>query len=82
MVWSFLEKLEVHQIEDKGVITEFYSSNHVKKLLKFNYWWYIKGHTRKRLLYKSILESFQSKIVVYSINTNTVPGFIDSRLYV
>jgi hypothetical protein len=32
-----LEKLEVHQIEDKGVITEFYSSNHVKKLLKFNY---------------------------------------------
>jgi hypothetical protein len=31
-----LEKLEVHQIEDKGVITEFYSSNHVKKLLKFN----------------------------------------------
>jgi hypothetical protein len=32
-----LEKLEVHQIEDKGVIYEFYSSNHVKKLLKFNY---------------------------------------------
>jgi hypothetical protein len=31
-----LEKLEVHQIEDKGVITEFYSSNHVKKLFKFN----------------------------------------------
>jgi hypothetical protein len=27
-----LEKLEVHQIEDKGVITEFYSSNHVKEI--------------------------------------------------
>jgi hypothetical protein len=32
-----LEKLEVHQIEVKGIIIEFYSSNHVKKLLKFNY---------------------------------------------
>jgi hypothetical protein len=29
------------------------------------------------ILYKSILESFQSKIVdVYSINTNTVPGLL------
>jgi hypothetical protein len=29
------------------------------------------------ILYKSILESFQSKIVdVYSINTNTLPGLL------
>lgn len=32
-----LEKLEIHEIEDKNVIYEFYSSNAIKKLLRFNY---------------------------------------------
>ena len=32
-----LEKLEVHEIEDKNVVYEFYASNSIKKLLKFNY---------------------------------------------
>ena len=32
-----IEKLEITQIEDKNVIYEFYNSNQVKKLLKFNY---------------------------------------------
>ena len=31
------EKKEITQIEDKNVIYEFYNSNQVKKLLKFNY---------------------------------------------
>jgi hypothetical protein len=32
-----IEKLEVHKIVDKNVTYEFYNSNTVKKLLKFNY---------------------------------------------
>ena len=32
-----IEKLEITQIEDKNVVYEFYNSNQVKKLLKFNY---------------------------------------------
>ncbi len=32
-----VEKLEVHKIVDKNVTYEFYNSNNVKKLLKFNY---------------------------------------------
>ncbi len=34
---SEIEKLEVHKIVDKNVTYEFYNSNSVKKLLKFNY---------------------------------------------
>lgn len=32
-----LEKLEIHKIVDKNVTYEFYNSNNIKKLLKFNY---------------------------------------------
>lgn len=32
-----IEKLEIHTIVDKNVTFEFYNSNNVKKLLKFNY---------------------------------------------
>ncbi len=32
-----IEKLEIHKIVDKNVTYEFYNSNIVKKLLKFNY---------------------------------------------
>jgi hypothetical protein len=32
-----MEKLEITQIEDKNIIYEFYNSNNVRKLLKFNY---------------------------------------------
>lgn len=32
-----VDKLAIHEIEDKNVVYEFYSSNSVKKLLKFNY---------------------------------------------
>lgn len=32
-----VEKLEIHKIVDKNVTYEFYNSNNVKKLLKFNY---------------------------------------------
>jgi hypothetical protein len=32
-----LDKLEIHEIIDKNVTYEFYSSNSVKKLLKFQY---------------------------------------------
>ena len=32
-----VERLEVHQIVDKNVTYEFYNSNNVRKLLKFNY---------------------------------------------
>lgn len=32
-----IEKLEIHKIVDKNVTYEFYNSNTVKKLLKFNY---------------------------------------------
>ena len=32
-----VEKLEVHKIVDKNVTYEFYNSNNVRKLLKFNY---------------------------------------------
>jgi len=32
-----IEKLDVHKIVDKNVTYEFYNSNNVKKLLKFNY---------------------------------------------
>ena len=32
-----IEKLEVHNIVDKNITIEFYSSNAIKKLLKFNY---------------------------------------------
>jgi hypothetical protein len=32
-----IEKLEITQIEDKNIIYEFYNSNNVRKLLKFNY---------------------------------------------
>ena len=31
-----IEKLEIHKIVDKNVTYEFYNSNNVKKLLKFN----------------------------------------------
>ena len=34
---SDIEQLEVHKIVDKNVTYEFYNSNAVKKLLKFNY---------------------------------------------
>lgn len=34
---SELEKLEIHIIVDKNITNEFYSSNSIKKLLKFNY---------------------------------------------
>lgn len=32
-----LEKLEIHKIVDKNITYEFYSSNNIKKMLKFNY---------------------------------------------
>jgi hypothetical protein len=32
-----MEKLEVHKIVDKNITYEFYNSNNIKKLLKFNY---------------------------------------------
>jgi hypothetical protein len=32
-----IDKLDVHKIVDKNVTYEFYNSNNVKKLLKFNY---------------------------------------------
>lgn len=32
-----LEGLEIHKIVDKNVTYEFYNSNNIKKLLKFNY---------------------------------------------
>ena len=32
-----IEKLEIHKVVDKNVTYEFYNSNNVKKLLKFNY---------------------------------------------
>jgi translation initiation factor 2B subunit (eIF-2B alpha/beta/delta family) len=32
-----IEKLEIHQIVDKNIVYEFYNSNVIKKLLKFNY---------------------------------------------
>ncbi len=32
-----VEKLEIHKIVDKNVTYEFYNSNNVRKLLKFNY---------------------------------------------
>lgn len=32
-----IEKLEVHKIVDKNITYEFYNSNTVKKMLKFNY---------------------------------------------
>jgi hypothetical protein len=32
-----LEKLEIHKIVDKNVTYEFYNSNNIRKLLKFNY---------------------------------------------
>jgi hypothetical protein len=32
-----LEKLEIHKVVDKNVTYEFYNSNNIKKLLKFNY---------------------------------------------
>lgn len=32
-----LEKLEIHKIVDKNITYEFYNSNNIKKLLKFNY---------------------------------------------
>ena len=32
-----LEKLEVHKIVDKNITYELYNSNHIKKMLKFNY---------------------------------------------
>jgi hypothetical protein len=32
-----VEKLEIHTIVDKNITYEFYNSNSVKKLLKFNY---------------------------------------------
>lgn len=32
-----IEKLEVHSIVDKNITVEFYNSNSIKKLLKFNY---------------------------------------------
>lgn len=32
-----VEKLEIHKIVDKNITYEFYNSNTIKKLLKFNY---------------------------------------------
>jgi hypothetical protein len=32
-----LEKLEIHKVVDKNVTYDFYGSNNIKKLLKFNY---------------------------------------------
>ena len=32
-----IEKIEVHKVVDKNVTYEFYNSNNIKKLLKFNY---------------------------------------------
>jgi translation initiation factor 2B subunit (eIF-2B alpha/beta/delta family) len=32
-----IDKLDIHKIVDKNVTYEFYNSNNVKKLLKFNY---------------------------------------------
>lgn len=32
-----IEKLEIHKIIDKNITYEFYNSNNIKKLLKFNY---------------------------------------------
>lgn len=32
-----LEKLDIHKIVDKNVTYEFYNSNNIKKMLKFNY---------------------------------------------
>jgi hypothetical protein len=32
-----IEKLDIHKIVDKNVTYEFYNSNNIKKLLKFNY---------------------------------------------
>lgn len=32
-----IDKLEIHKIVDKNITYEFYNSNNVKKLLKFNY---------------------------------------------
>ena len=32
-----LEKLEIHSVVDKNVTYEFYGSNNIRKLLKFNY---------------------------------------------
>ena len=32
-----VEKLEIHKVVDKNVTYEFYNSNNIKKLLKFNY---------------------------------------------
>ena len=32
-----MEKLEIHKIVDKNVTCEFYGSNNIRKLLKFNY---------------------------------------------
>jgi hypothetical protein len=32
-----IEKLEIHKIVDKNITYEFYNSNNIKKLLKFNY---------------------------------------------
>jgi hypothetical protein len=32
-----VDKLEIHKIVDKNVTYEFYNSNNVRKLLKFNY---------------------------------------------
>ena len=32
-----VEKLEIHKIVDKNVTYEFYNSNNIKKMLKFNY---------------------------------------------
>jgi hypothetical protein len=34
---SEVEKLEIHKIVDKNVTYEFYNSNIIRKLLKFNY---------------------------------------------
>lgn len=34
---SELENLEIHKIVDKNVTYEFYNSNNIKKMLKFNY---------------------------------------------
>lgn len=32
-----IEKLDIHKIVDKNITYEFYNSNNIKKLLKFNY---------------------------------------------
>lgn len=34
---SEVEKLEIHKVVDKNITYEFYNSNTVKKMLKFNY---------------------------------------------